>query len=83
MSWARLLLPRCSCLKAAGDLVERDDSPEVVPHLDLDAIAAPVPGSQAIEIGCADEQHANTALADDLAVLARHRHEPLIPPERS
>ena len=68
MSWPRACFCRsCSSLEAERDLVERDDPPEVVPLLDQDVLAAPVPGRQAVEVVAADQQHPDAALADDLA----------------
>ena len=79
---ARLLLPRLLLLIADGDLVEGDDPPEVIPLLDQDVVAAPVPGRQAVEVVAADQQHADAALADDLAVLAGDRQQPGLARER-
>src|SRR5579883_1009968 len=79
---ARWFLTLLFLLEAERDLVEGDDPPVVIPRLDQDVLAAPVPGGQALEVVAADQQHADAALADDLPVFAGQRQEPRIAPER-
>src|SRR5262249_55229841 len=78
---ARLLLTLLFLLEAERDLVKGDDPPEVVPRLDQEVLAAPVPGGQALEVVAADQQDADAALADDLPVFAGHRQEPRLAAE--
>src|SRR5262245_7631786 len=69
-------------LETKRNLVKRDDSPVVIALLDQNMLAAPFPGSQALDVAAPNQEHPDAALTHHLAVLAGHHQEPRLTPVR-
>ena len=65
-------------LKGERNLMERDDPPVVIPLLDQDMSFGTNPRKPGVQIGAADEENSNAALAHNPPILAGDRQEPLV-----